>query len=148
MAIEPLREAYRKLAADADLVNHRDKMTLFMSKVEKVAGNKDQYDKLVQPLIEKLTIPFVDKEISGEFREILPTSAAKDGRESVMLVSETVAEPSGDGSAKRILKDGRRCIATECSSGRRYVYFVLGAGSKLRNSDRTVRMQHHLLLYG
>ena len=51
-----------------------------------------------------------------------------------------MTDRDGDGSVKRIMKDGRWCIATECSSGRRYVYFAPG-NSKFRKSDRTVQMR-------
>ncbi len=140
-AIEPLRKTYDRLAGDADLVNHRDRMTLAMARIEKVAGKHERCDMLMQPLIERLTIPFIDRDLTGEFRDVLPRTAAKDEQASTLLVSELVTDRDGDGSVKRIMKDGRWCIATECSSGRRYVYFALPGNSKFRKSDRTVQMR-------
>jgi hypothetical protein len=140
-AIDPLRGAYNKLADDADLAGHRDKATLAMARIEKVAGNTERYNTLLQPLVEKLTMPFMDRDITGEFRDALPQREVTGAQENVFLVSRLVTDREGDGSVARMMKDGRWCIATQCDAGRFYLYFALAEDSKLRNSNRTVQMR-------
>ncbi len=139
-AIEPLRATYDMLRGDPDLSGHTDKAILAMARVEKVAGNTERCNALLQPVIETLTIPFIDRDVTGEFWDMLPQPRTSEGQR-VLLVSGLVTDREGDGSVKRVMKDGRWCIATECNRGKLYLYFALPADSKLRNSDRTVRMR-------
>jgi len=140
-AIEPLRKTYKELLDDAELAYRRDKITLAMSRIEKAAGNNERHNTLIQPLIDKLVKPFVDRDLAADFSEVLPKTATEQSQEKVLLVSEIVSEKGADGSVKRIIKDGRWCIVSDCDVGRPYIYFALPENSRFRNIDLTVNMR-------
>ena len=141
--IEPLRKIYNNLAPDPDLAPHRNEICLMMAKSEKTAGNEKESQAIIQPLAEELTCPFIDRDLADDIHMVLQEEQipkTEPGDENVLIVSWSVADSGGDGSAKRIEKDGRWCISTQCDS-RPYIYFTLQDKSKFRNTDKTVNLR-------
>jgi hypothetical protein len=132
--LAPLREAYQALMGRGELANDRVHLALRMAAAETRTGHAARANRLLKPFLAELTEPFIRRDEAPDVREAL--GLEKPGA----MVRPFLVEHIGDGSVKRVEKDGRWCIVTQCDRAQPFIYFALPADAGLRNVDQTVRM--------
>jgi hypothetical protein len=118
--IEPLRNTYQRLLGVAPLAAYHMELAVKAARVEKAAGHNDQAAKLIAPYVETLTVPFVARDHVADISSVLDIPLFADGKYKALLVPGP-----GDGSALRVQKGGRWCIATQREQRKPYIYFSL-----------------------
>jgi hypothetical protein len=134
-AIEPLRQAYKSLSADAGLAAYRVKLALRMARAERIAGHEREAQALLTPLMEELVVPFASREHADDVLEATGSPATRPGSVRPLLAD------NDDGSVKRERRDGRWCVVTRIGDRRQYIYFSLPEKSDLRKKERAVIMR-------
>lgn len=133
--IKPLRQAFKDLSGDPVVGRLQEEVVVRMAAAEAITGHVERATRMLSPLREKLTIPFIARDFGAAIRTALGEKSQSEEAIKPDLV------PNGDGSVLRVQEDGRWCIATQKGHGWLYVYFDFPEEANVRDTDQTYLLE-------
>lgn len=133
-SLAPMRDTFEAIVDDPAVGRFRSELILRLAAAEARGGDVERGRERLAPVLDELTEPFMVRELAPAIHEVVGRPAWDDGSIQPCLVT------NGDGSWKRVRKDGRWCIASDQAAGRPFIYFAFPEEAGVRETDRTYQL--------